>query len=498
MIVIFSLLTSMTESERSYSTPGWPLIALLGVASLITGLDFTIVYVALPHLASDFGVPLHDAQWVISAYAIAFGAPLLLAGRLVDLIGARRVFIFGMLGFTAGSALGALAPTMEWLIAGRVLQGLGAAALFPSTLALVTTCFPEGRRRNRALAAWAGAGAAGLSLGAISGGMLTDLTGWQGVFWVNVPMTTACIVAATRLIPADGRRLSARGMDLPGALTGSTGVALLVFCIATGAEQGWHHGQVLASGCAALVVLAGFLAIETRSSRPLLPLALFANANFRVGVSVIFAFGMTLNAVPYVLTQYFQSVLSMSAMAAGLAFLIPTVAITAGTIVGEKVLVPIGTRAVIQLGLLLGGIGALALSVALDHGAGLAPAAPAMALFGLGLGAVYPAMFGAASTDVRGSDVGAASGFSSCALQVGTATGLAFVAAISAAGTHPVASQLSNGLQNALLVAAAGAGVAAVLATLLPVGRHAHSEPESGQVHAEATDPDGAVGLGCS
>ena len=303
------------------SPPPGALLALFGLSSLITGLDFTIVYVALPDIARDLGFSPHGLQWVISAYAIAFGGSLLLAGRLSDLLGRGRMFLAGMALFSGGSLLGGMAATPGLLIGARIVQGLGAAALFPSTLALVNTTFAEGRRRDRALGLWAAAGAAGLSLGALLGGVLTEVVGWRGVFFVNLPLTLLGVIGAVTLLAGDRpRERDSRAFDLPGALTATAGTSLLVFATAQGPELGWTSTPVLAAVLAAVTLLAAFAAIEASAPRPLLPLRLLRNA----ALGVIFVFGLTLNSIPYVLTQYFQAVLGLGALQAGLGFLLPT------------------------------------------------------------------------------------------------------------------------------------------------------------------------------
>ena len=464
----------MTTSTTKSAAPAGALIALLGLSSLITGLDFTIVYVALPHIGTDLAMSSHSLQWVISAYAISFGGLLLLAGRLVDLLGARRVFLAGMVLFTIGSVCGALSTAPEPLIGARAVQGLGAAALFPSTLTLVSTLFAEGRPRDRALGAWAAAGAVGLSLGALAGGLLTDLTGWQGVFWVNVPMTIACIVAGTLLIPGDTPGSGQRAMDLPGAGTGTVGMTLLVFSIAQGPELGWASTQVVVSGLVAILLLVGFVAIEARTAEPLLPLSLFRGSNLKVAALVILLFGMTLNTVPYVLTQYFQSVLAFTPLEAGLAFLVPTAAITAGTLLGEGLIARRGVRTVLCSGLLFGGAGTLALSFVMKEG-GLLAAAPAIAVFGFGLGTVFPAMFSAAGAGVPEAQAGVASGLSSTALQLGSALGLAVMVAVTSASGDRAAGT-GAALQDGLQYVAVGALVAALVSLLLPATGRARTE----------------------
>lgn len=308
---------STPPSSPARGRLGWSL-ALLAFGSLITSLDFTVVYVALPEIARDVGFSAHSLQWVLSGYAIFYGGFLLLGGRLSDLLGRRRMFVVGMALFGGASLLGGLATSPGQLVAARILQGIGAAVLFPATLSLVSTTFAEGRERNRAMTVWAGAGAVGLSLGALLGGVLTETTGWEGVFFVNVPLVIVAALAAFALLPADGPRT--RGsFDLPGALTGTGGATLLVLAIAQGPEEGWTSGLVLGAAAVAAALLAAFVAIESRSASPLLPLRLFSNRSLGAAVVVIFAFGMTLQAVPYFLTLHFQDVLGFSALEGGAA-----------------------------------------------------------------------------------------------------------------------------------------------------------------------------------
>jgi EmrB/QacA subfamily drug resistance transporter len=468
---------------KGYDTPArsGALLALFGLSSLITALDFTIVYVALPDIARDLGFSPHTLQWVVSGYTISFGGLLLLAGRLSDLLGRRRVFLAGMTLFAAGSMLGGLAPTPGLLIGARIAQGLGAAALFPSTLALVTTTFAEGPQRDRALGLWAAAGAGGLSLGALLGGVLTEAVGWPGVFFVNVPLALLGGVGAVALLGADPPRERGRGFDLPGALTGTAGAALLVFAIAQGSELGWTSAAVVLAGLAAVALIGAFIAIEAGTERPLLPLRLLRKGNLSAALGVIFVFGMTLNSIPYVLTQYFQAVLGLSALQAGLGFLVPTATITAGNVLGERLVARFGVRAVLIGGLSLGAAGALLLTPAMTADGSYLAVLPGVVGFGLGLGVVFPAMFIAASSDVPERDSGIASGLASTALQIGTAAGLAVLVGIATAGVggergDASRAAVADGLQSGLYVIAAGT-LLAIAAAVAVAGRRAAPSP---------------------
>lgn len=438
------------------------LLALFGLSSLITALDFTIVYVALPDIGADLAFSPHALQWVVSAYAVSFGGLLLLAGRLSDVLGRRRIFLAGMVLFAGGSTLGGLAAAPGLLIGARIVQGLGAAALFPSTLALVNTTFAEGSERNRAVGIWAAAGAAGLSVGALLGGVLTAAVGWQGVFFVNVPLTLAGLIGAGLLLAGDSPRERGRGFDLPGALTGTAAASLLVFATAQGSELGWTSPVVVGGALAAVALVMAFIAIEAHTERPLLPLRLLRNANLGAALAVIFIFGMTLNSVPYALTQYFQAVLGFGALEAGMGFLVPTAAITAGNLLGERLVARFGVSAVLIGGLSLGAIGAVLLTPGMAADGTYLAALPGLVGFGLGLGVVFPAMFVAASAGVPDRDSGIASGVASTALQIGTAAGLAVLVGIATADAggdagHASQSAIADGLQTGLYVIAAGA-----------------------------------------
>jgi MFS family permease len=478
---------------------GWPL-ALLAFGSLIVALDFTIVYVALPEMARGVGFSAHDLQWVVSAYAIAYGGFLLLGGRLADIAGRRRMFVLGMAIFGGASLLGGLAGGPAQLIAARVLQGVGAAVLFPATLSLVSTTFAEGRERNRAMTVWASAGAVGLSLGALAGGVLTELVGWEGVFFVNVPLVAIAAAAAFALLPADvarehdapstaaaragGERSASedvarsaaardRPLDLPGALTGTAGATLLVFAIAQGPERGWGSPEVLGAAAAAVALLGAFLAVEARSPSPLMPLRLFRNRSVSAALAVIFAFGATLQAFPYFLTLYFQDVLGFSALEGGAAFLGPTLAITSGNLIADRLVARFGTRATLMTGMVVGLAGGLLLAAQMGPGASYATVLAGILVTGLAMGLIYPAMFIAATTGVAAAEQGTASGMASTALQVGAGSGLAILVGIATGGLdglgdEPLRVATADNLATTMRVIAVGALLGAVAALALP------------------------------
>ena len=254
------------------------------------------------------GYSAQTLQSVISAYAVASAGFLLLGGRAADLLGPRRVFVSGLALYAGASLAGGLAPSPEVLLGARAVQGLGGALVFPSTLALVNTTFAEGRERNRALAVWGGAGAAGLVIGVLLGGVLTQALGWEAVFFVNVPLAGIAMLLAFALIAADRERDRGRSFDLPGALSATLGVTLLVFALVQGPNLGWGSPAILASMAASLLLLVAFAVIERRSRDPLLPPRLLANRNLATAAVIAFLFWATFGSVLYFLTIYFQDV----------------------------------------------------------------------------------------------------------------------------------------------------------------------------------------------
>ena len=432
-------------------------LALLAFTQLIISLDYNIVYVALPDIGRDLGFSAQSLQWVVSAYAVAFGGFLLLGGRACDLAGPRRVFAAGCALYAGASLLGGLAGEPGLLVAARAGQGLGGALLFPATLTLVSTSFAAGRERNRAFAVWGTAGGSGMILGSLLGGVLTQAFGWAAVFFVNVPLAAAAAVLAFVLLPADPARVPGRRFDLPGALTATLGTTLVVFALVEGPELGWT--SVLLPAFAGLASLAAFVVIERRSRDPLLPLRLLRERNLGTGVVVTFLYMGTFGTLLYFLTGYFQGVHGYGALATGLAFGVPMVAIAAGSQAAGRLATRFGTRPTLVVSLVVGGAGAVLLGLSMTLEASYLDVVPALVVLGLGQGAGYTLMFGAAAAGTPASAQGIASGVASTAQQVGGTVGLAVFVAVANAGTSEV-----DGLRTAVLLAAAGIALTAVAA----------------------------------
>jgi EmrB/QacA subfamily drug resistance transporter len=466
-------------------------LALLAFAMLIVSLDQYIVVVALPEIGRDLGYSAQTLQSVISAYAVASAGFLLLGGRAADLLGRRRVFVSGLAVYAGASLAGGLAPTPEVLLVSRAMQGFAGALVFPATLSLVNTTFAEGRERNRAVAVWGGAGAAGLVVGVLLGGVLTQALGWEAVFFVNVPLAGLAALLAFPLIPADRERDTSRRFDLPGALTATVGVTLVVFALVQGPTLGWGSPTILAGAGASLLLLAAFAIVERRSRDPLVPPLLLANRNLGTAVAIAFLFWATFGSVLYFLTLYFQVVRGYDALQTGVAFLLPTAVVLAGSAMAGRMTTRFGLRSTLVAALAVGALGAVALGLAISPDGSYAALIPGLIAVSIGDGVAFTAMFIAAGTGVPDREQGVASGIASTSTSVGAAVGLAVLVLVANAGTDGLAGEAlrtatADGLGDAVLVIAAGIAATALLALNLRPGPTHAGPPCPRQVAAPA------------
>ncbi|SJM29560.1 MFS transporter [Mesorhizobium delmotii] len=448
-------------------------LALLAFAQLIIALDLNIVFVALPEIGDGLGFSGQTLQWVVSAYTVFTGGFLLFGGRAADLIGQRRVFIFALWLYALSSLVGGLAWSPEVIITARAVQGIGAAFLFPATLSLINRLFAEGPERNRALAVWGGAGASGLTLGSLAGGLLTSAFGWPSVFYVNVLLAGVAIVAAFAIIPRDSKRHEYRSFDLPGALAVTTGATLLVFTLVQGPEYGWWSTAIMASALLAVIFLTTFAVIEAKSADPLMPLRLFHNRSLVAGMTITFLYMGTFGALPYFLTVLLQNVHGFTALQTGLAFLVPSIAIAAGTQVGERLATRFSTRATLVGGMVVGAIGTALMVSGADADSSYLSLVPGLIISGIGQGIVWTAMWIAAASGVSHDEQGVASGMASTMLNVGNAIGMAVLIAIAnrhvgglTGGALKIA--VADGIQVAFWLAAAGIIFSLLAAMVLP------------------------------
>jgi EmrB/QacA subfamily drug resistance transporter len=456
-------------------------LALLAFAMLIVSLDQYIVVVALPEIGRALDFSSQTLQAVISAYAVASAGFLLLGGRASDLLGRRRVFVSGLALYAGGSLAGGLAPTPEVLLVARAAQGLGGALVFPSTLALINTTFPEGAERNRAVAVWGGAGAAGLVIGVLLGGVLTQGFGWEAVFFVNVPLVAIALVLAFALIPPDRQRDRDRRFDLPGALSATLGITLIVFALVQGPNLGWESAAVVASGVVGALSLTAFALIERRSSDPLIPPRLLANRNLDAAVAIAFLFWATFGSVLYFLTLYFQDVHGYDALETGLAFLLPTAVVVASSTLAGRVATRCGLRPTLVGALVVGALGGLLLGPGMTADASYWALVPGLILISIGDGTVFTTMFIAAGTGVDDTEQGVASGIASTSTSVGAAVGLALLVLVATSGTDGLSGEAlriatADGLRNAVLVIAAAIAATALVALGIRPEPRTHAE----------------------
>jgi MFS family permease len=392
---------------------------------LIVSLDQYIVVVALPEIGRDLGYSSQTLQSVISAYAIASSGFLLLGGRAADLLGRRRMLTTGLALYAGASLAGGLATGAEVQLTARAIQGLGGALVFPSTLAVINTTFAEGRDRNHALGIWGGAGAAGLVVGVLLGGVLTRAFGWEAVFLVNIPLAGAALILTFGLIETDRPRDVARVFDLPGALTATGAITLLVFALVQGPNFGWGSPGILVAATAGLVLSVLFILIERRSHDPLVPAALLANPVLKIALVIAFMFMATFGSALYFLSIYFQDVLGYDALEAGVGFLLPTGVVVAGSALAGRAVTRFGIRRTLVAALTTGAVGAVALGLAVLPDGSYTVLIPGLIAFSIGDGVVFTTMFIAASTGVTDREQGVASGIVSTSSGIGAVVGLA-------------------------------------------------------------------------
>jgi MFS family permease len=456
------------------------IVALLSFAMMIVSLDQYIVVVALPDIGRDLGYSPQTLQLVVSAYAIASSGFLLLGGRASDLLGRRRVLLVGLSLYLFASLGGGLARSAAEQLTARAVQGLGGALVFPSTLALINVMFREGAERNRALGVWAGAGAAGLVIGVLLGGALTSAFGWRAVFFVNVPLAGLALIAALMLIERDAPIDQERAFDLPGALTVTSSVTLVVLALVQGPGFGWRSPATIGILLTGLSLGAVFVLIEKRSRDPLLPFVMLRNPWLTLGLVTAFLFMATFGALLYFVSFYLQDVLRYNALRTGLSFLIPTLVVVLSSALAGRVVTRFGLHATMIVALMMGVVGASALGVAASPDASFLALAPGLIAVSVGDGFIFTAMFIAAATGVPDHQQGVASGIVSTASGVGAVVGLAVLVLVANVGTEgltgePLRIAVSEGIARVAYAIACGVllMLAIVMGFRVGSGKHA-------------------------
>jgi EmrB/QacA subfamily drug resistance transporter len=449
-------------------------LALACTSQFMVILDAAIVNVALPSVQHDLGFTATGLAWVVNGYLLTFAGFMLLGGRAADLFGHRRMLAAGLFLFSASSLVSGLATTPQILVAARIAQGMGAAMLAPATLAVINTSFAEEHARARAFGAWSASGGVGGMAGAVVGGALTTALSWRWVFLINVPIGAVLIVVTMMSLagPRTGRR---EPLDLTGAVTGTVGLAALIYGVMQSADHGWTSALVLGPAGAGLLLLAAFTVVEARfATQPMMPLRLLRIRRVAVGNGMLLLFGGIAIAMWYFTSLFLQNVLGYSALRAGLGQTPAAVTFVVIARLATALLPRTGVRPVVLAGCgcFLAGFGWLAQAHA-GSGYVTSVLGPTL-LIAVGIGLTFPTLMAAATADVPEGDAGIIGGLASTASQVGGSVGLAVLATAASAragmeagGPSPAAT-LAAGYDLVFLMAA-GLGLAiAVLSVLLP------------------------------
>ncbi|MEO7234426.1 MAG: MFS transporter [Lapillicoccus sp.] len=413
-------------------------LAVIGSAQLMIVLDGTIVNIALPHIQTDLGFSNANLSWVVNAYALALGSLLLLGGRLGDLLGRRRMFVTGVLLFAAASLVGGLAVNEAMLIASRIAQGAGAAIASPAALALITTTFPAGKERNRAMGVYAAMSGVGAAVGLILGGALTEQD-WRWTFFINVPIGLLVASLAPRVLVESER--SAGRLDIPGAVTGTAGLVGIVYGLTHAADPsgGWGSSLTLTSLGLGVALLVAFVLIERRSAHALLPIRILADRTRGVSLFVMLLVGAGMFAMFYFLGLYIQQVLGYGPLKAGFAFLPFSGAMVIGAGLGSTLASRIDPRWISGPGAIVAAVGMWGFSHLTVDSTYAANLLPWIVLLAIGLGLTFVPLTLTAVAGVREEDSGAGSAALNTAQQIGGAIGLA---ALTTVFTHAFADRI--------------------------------------------------------
>ncbi|MBV9820109.1 MAG: MFS transporter [Solirubrobacterales bacterium] len=437
----------------------WRAFALLAVSFFMTIIDLTIVNVSLPTIGRDLHFSATSLQWVVTAYALTFGGFMLLGGRAADLLGRRRILMVGLSLFTAASLGAALSAGEASLIAARAVQGLGAAMMLPAALSIVMNMFAEGAERNKALGIWGALGAGGATVGVIAGGFLTRYAGWQYIFYLNVPIGTAALALAPRIVPDSRLATTRRRFDALGAIAGTSGLVLLVDAISQAPQYGWGAARTVALLATSAALLAAFLVIEARAKDPVLPLSIFRLRTLAGANAAGLLLGGSFFAFIFVGTLYMQQVLHYSALQTGLAWLAASLTSVALAGVSQALVTRGGAKVVMVIGMTLIGTGVLwATQVPVD-GHFLANLAGPFVVAGAGTAFAFIPISIAALAGVSEHQAGLASGLLNTSQQLGGAIGIAIASSLAASHTQTLVhagtaapAALTGGFQQALWV----------------------------------------------
>ena len=459
----------MTQRARTIWT-----FAITSTALFMVVLDNLVVSTALPVIRTDLGATIEELEWTVNAYTLTFAVFLLTGAALGDRFGRKRMFTVGVAVFTAASAAAALAPSMDWLIAARAMQGIGGALVTPLTLTLLSAAVPR-ERRGMALGAWSGIAGLAVAMGPLVGGAVVDGISWQWIFWLNVPVGLVLLPLASRLQESYGPD---RALDLPGLALASLGLLGLVWGLVHGNAEGWASTEIVGSLAAGAVALAAFVAWERRAPQPMLPMRLFRSRAFSAanGASLFMYFGMFGSI--FLLTQFFQTAQGYSPLEAGLRVLpwtaMPMVVAPIAGALSDR----IGGRPFMALGLGLQAVGLAWIAAVSEPSVGYASLVGPFILSGIGMGMFFAPVANVVLSAVRPQEEGKASGANNAIREVGGVLGVAVLASVfTRYGGYQTPETFTDGLVVATWVGAAVVGVGSLVALVVPSRRRAAEAP---------------------
>lgn len=463
----------MTDKARGH----WLILVLLALAQFMVVLDASIVNVALPALQHSFHLSAANLQWIITAYTLAFGGFLLLGGRAADLYGRRKMFLMGAAFFALASLLDGLAANSSMLIGLRAAQGLAAAFMSPAALSIVLVTYKEGHERNIALSIWGSVAAGGAAVGLLLGGILTQYLGWRWNFFVNVPIALLVLAGAWKLVPSHESEETHNDLDLPGAVSVTSGLMLLVYGLVKAPAHGWTAHSTLLYFAGALALLVFFVVNESRVRRPLMPLSIFKIRNITGANMTMMPIAAAMFSIFYFTSIYVQEILGFSPVKTGLAFLPVPVTIAIAATSAPKLIKKIGYKKILMVSPWVIALGMFILGRVPVHGDYFSHVLPGLVVMAFGMGFTFVSSTVAATSGVPGREAGLASGLINTAQQLGGAVGLAVLSGVAASSTtryfqhHGMtqgpAPALVHGFHSAYFAAAGFAVGAALIATFV-------------------------------
>lgn len=466
----------MAEKKQ---TSHWIILILLALAQFMVVLDVSIVNVMLPTVQRTFGMSETSLQWVVTAYSLAFGGFLLLGGRAADLFGRRRVFLSGVAMFAIVSLLDGLSQSGGMLISLRALQGLAGAFMSPAALSIVLVTYREGHERNVALSVWGAVASGGAALGVLLGGILTQYLNWRWNFFINVPVGIFVLIYALQILPKHESEEKHNDLDLPGAISVTAGLMLFVYALTKAPSDGWTSHKVLLYFVGTVVLLAAFVVNELHAKHPLVRLSVFRLRNITGANLIQLCIASALFSVFFFTTLYIQNILRYSPVRTGFSFLPVPFAIALTATSAPRIVKKVGFKPILAISPLISGVGLFILAHVPVQGDYWTHVFPGLVIMGLGLGATFVSILGAATSGLPSHLSGLASGLINTSQQIGGSLGLAILSGISTSSTtryldnsHPVTHSTAvaaavHGFQSGYYVAALFTVIAVVCALLI-------------------------------